>query len=235
MTRTAQTLDRTQMLRALPKHLMWAALLGAIAGPILYFLKDIELPGKWNLLMAIPIGAVYVNAAVLPIALPGRHWSFGFIASAMLFMLLIAGMIIAPKFPFAHAWTRLKGIVPLLLPAVNTLTWTAIITGGCIGLFYGTLVGRTSAMICSMAIGSAVGYVIGIISMDNFVLEIFRNTSEFDGTRWRFDSPLHFAWQLALMLVILHLGACLGATMGAGSSVSNKQKAEGSKQGANAQ
>jgi hypothetical protein len=232
MTRTTQTLDRKQMLRALPKHLMWAALLGAIAGPILYFLKDIELPGQWNLLMAIPIGAVYVNAAVLPIALPGRHWSFGFIGSGMLFMLLIAGVILAPKFPFQHAYTYFTRVV---VPIVNVLTWAAILSGACIGLFYGLIVGRVSAMITSMLLGSALGFMVGILGASMVIPMIRGDNNELIGTQWRFDSPLHFAWQLALMLVILHLGACLGAAMGAGSSANNKQKTEGSKQGANAQ
>jgi len=206
MARGAVMLNRPQMLRALPKHVFFAAISGAIAGFILYFLNQIELEGQWNLLMALPIGAIYVNAAMIPLAIPGRHWSFAFIGAMLMFLLMIVGAILSHKFAFGKN------------EKANVATFEFILSGGCLGLFYGMLCGRTSAMIVGIALGSVIGYLMGIGSTSFLVTE---SGSFSDGTRrtvesWYYNSPLHFAWQLAAAMALLHLGACLGAAMGAG-------------------
>ena len=223
MARGALMLNRPQMLRALPKHVFFAALSGAIAGFILYFLNQIELEGQWNLLMALPIGAIYVNAAMMPLAIPGRHWSFGFIGAMLMFLLMIVGAILSRKFAFPHSrefeWIN---------PNVNTATFEFILSGGCLGLFYGMLCGRSSAMIVGTAVGSAMGFVLGIYSRELVNSGFFNEhglilTFDHLAGNWRYNSPLHFAWQLAAAMALLHLGACLGAAMGAGPAPANPQ------------
>jgi hypothetical protein len=239
MARGALMLNRPQMLRALPKHVAFAALTGAVAGFILYFLNQIELDGQWNLLMAIPIGAVYVNAAMIPLAIPGRHWSFAFIGAMLLFLLMIAGMIISQKVSFPHSHVQTvstydgpkpdSGVASFYLAKVNALTFAGLLSGGCLGLFYGMLAGRLSAMISGLAVGSASGFLLGILSLSAIthgtqvaiqvgsfpgVDKFFRDLENSDN--WRYNSPLHFAWQLGVAMALLHLGACLGAALGAG-------------------
>ena len=213
MARGALMLNRPQMLRALPKHVFFAAISGAIAGFILYFLNQIELEGQWNLLMALPIGAIYVNAAMLPLAIPGRHWSFAFIGAMLMFLLMIVGAVLSHKFSFGNS------------EKANIATFEFILSGGCLGMFYGMLSGRTSAMIVGVALGSAVGFLLGTESAEFLVTESGRFS---DGTGvtveyWRYRSPLHFAWQLGAAMALLHLGACLGAAMGAGPAPASPQ------------
>ena len=88
------TLDRRQFLLALPKHLLLAAAFGAGAGALIFLLKNIDLDGQWRMALLLPIGAVYVNAVILPLAIPGRHFGFAFICSMLMFLILIAGMIL---------------------------------------------------------------------------------------------------------------------------------------------
>lgn len=216
------TPDRRQMLRALPQHVLWAVVLGAVAGPLLWWLLQIPMPDGWQWLLAIPAGAVFANAAVLPVALPGRHWSFAFIGAMMLFLLLVAGMILARTFAFPHSQLPAlppHGTEPLYVPEVNYVTWVAVLTGGCLGLLYGLLAGRSGGMSIGLAIGSATGYLLGIAS-----LQLVSSApcpwgcGQYHDVFWRFDGPLHLAWQCALLLAVLHLGACLGAALGAGAN-----------------
>jgi hypothetical protein len=220
MVQRTLTLGRGQMLRAMPKHLLWAAVSGAVVGVLLYWLKDVgALPG-W--LLAIVMGTLWANAAVLPVALPGRHWSFAFIAAMMLFLALVAGMILAAKFPFPHSRIACESGRYIYSTEVNVVTWAAIITGGCLGLFYGLLVGRTSSMVVGLSLGSASGYVLGIMAVRAVSWHIYGNDCDGDSlyeSCWRYGSPLDFAWQGALAMAALHLGASLGAAMGAGPAV----------------
>ena len=198
------TLTRGQMLRAMPRHLLWAVLLGAVVGPPLYWLKDVEALPPW--LLFIIMGTLWANAAVLPVAIPGKHWSFGFIGTFMLFLALFAGMILAARFAFPHSHQG------NYIPQINCVTFGAIITGGCLGLLYGLLVGTAPSMAVGLALGGAAGYLLGLASEDAFVgLAAFG-----EPPAWRFDSALHFAWQSALAMLILHLAACMGAILGIG-------------------
>ena len=190
--------DRRQFLRVLPKHVLCAILSGALTGALLYGLQQLQLPGKWNYLMVIPLVALYVNGAMLPVALPGRHWSFAFIGAMAMFMLLVAGLILSSLFSFAHSLT----------PLVNLATFLAILTGGCLGLFYGLLAGKPSAMVVGLAVGAATGYLLGLASLHLIT----------PGNQWRYDGVLHFAWQTAAAFGLLHLGAGLGAALGAKKS-----------------
>jgi len=49
------------------------------------------------------IGAIYVNAAMLPLAIPGRHWSFAFIGAMLMVLLMIAGAVLSHKLAFSHS------------------------------------------------------------------------------------------------------------------------------------
>jgi hypothetical protein len=219
MVQRTLTLSRGQMLRAMPKHLLWAAVSGAVVGMLLYWLKDVAaLPG-W--LQAIVMGTLWVNAAVLPVALPGRHWSFAFIAAMMLFLALVAGMILAAKFPFPHSRIACESGRYVYSEEVNIITWAAIITGGCLGLFYGLLVGRTSSMVVGLSLGSAAGYVLGTLAVHAVSARYMGDGADCDGGPLNgyaltYNTALHFAWQGALAMVVLHLGASLGAAMGTG-------------------
>ncbi|MCY3022574.1 MAG: hypothetical protein NTW87_26640 [Planctomycetota bacterium] len=213
-------LSRGQMLRSMPKHLLAALVSGAVAGMLLYGLKDVQALPVW--LLFIIMGTLWANAAVMPVALPGRHWSFAFIGAMMLFLLLVAGTVLAPKFPFSHSH------VPAPLPGggdytdvaeVNAITWGAVLTGGCLGLLYGLLAGRTPAMAVGLALGAATGYVLGAVSLSAFQwLADPRVVSRMPPMVWRFDGILHFAWQGALAMLVLHVGACVGAILGTGPS-----------------
>jgi hypothetical protein len=197
------------MFKALPKHLLWAAVSGAVVGPLLYWLKDVQfLP---PLLLFVIMAALWVNAAVMPVALPGKHWSFAFIGAVMLFLALVAAMILAPKFPFGHSLFFLEGYGEVVyIPEVNAVTWVAIVTGACLGLFYGLVVGQTPAMVLGVLFGFVAGYFLGAMSPRGF--------GEWIGVpKLLYSSPLHFLWQGALAMLVLHLGACVGAAMGAGS------------------
>ena len=206
------TLSRGQLLRALPKHLLLAVLSGAVVGMLLYWLKDIQALPAWALF--IIMGTLWSNAAVIPVALPGRYWSFAFIGALMLFLLLVAGMILAAKFEFPHSlvpYPRLPGQTEYE-DEVNVITYAAILTGGCLGLLYGLLSGKAGAMAVGLALGGAFGYILGLASVHAF-------SEHYNDPRgwflWRFDSALHFAWQGALAMLWLHLFAGLGAVLGA--------------------
>lgn len=205
---------RGQLFRALPKHLLWAALLGAVGGVLLYFLKDIRLSGMWNLLMFIPLAAVHVNAAVLPVAIPGRHWGFGYIGAIMLFFLLIAGTVLSNKLEFPHARVGDTELV-----GVNIVTYWALLTGGLLGLLYGLIAGRTGAMVMGLMIGSLAGYGLGIGYAGLFPTGMPR--PPFGGgmphDSWAYVT---FEWYgMALLvtgaMVVLHAMSLIGAALGA--------------------
>ena len=202
MRSAVPTLSRKDLLQKLPQHVLYAVLLGAVGAVLLSLLQYIQLPGRWNYLMAFPFAAVYVNAAVLPLAIPGRHWSFAFIAGMMMVLISMAAAILSAKVQFPHS--VIGGTV---LPKVNTLTFFMLVTGGSQGLFYGVLVGRKPAMVLGLFFGLIAGYLLGMLSL-TVVTHDQANTFVYN--RW-----IDFAWQGALALGVLHLAACLGAVVGA--------------------
>jgi len=209
MAQRTWTLSRGQMLRAMPKHLLWAAISGAVVGMLLCLVTFVPLP-DW--MLAIIAGALWSNAAVVPVAVPGRHWSFAFIGAMMLFLLLVAGTILAQKLPFPHAPDYVWRMGSEIL---NLVSWLAVLTGGCIGLLYGLLVGKRSSMVVGLALGTAIGFLLGLGFEGAVTLEGWELGASVHG---RFDGPLHFAWQGALAMVVLHAAAGLGAALGAGAA-----------------
>lgn len=186
---------------------MWAALLGAVGGVLLHFLKDIHLSGMWNLLMFIPIAAVYVNTAVLPVAIPGRHWGFGYIGAIMLFFLLIAGTVLAGKIEFPHARNTLAG--------VNVISYWALLTGGLLGILYGLIAGRTGAMLMGMMLGSLAGYGIGVGCATMFPYP----GPETPSSDWGGPPVLYLLWYETILavggaMVVLHAMSLIGAALG---------------------
>jgi len=192
---------------------LWAALLGAVGGVLLYFLKDIRLSGMWNLLMFIPLAAVHVNAAVLPVAIPGRHWGFGYIGAIMLFFLLIAGTVLSNKLEFPHA-----RVGNMELVGVNIVTYWSVLTGGLLGLLYGLIAGRTRAMLMGTLLGSLAGYGLGIMYASFFDMGP-SPIGEFTGMRtmsWSVEPD----WAgmmigVALGMSVLHVASLTGAALGA--------------------
>lgn len=183
-------------------------MLGAVGGTILHFLKDIHLSGKWDLLMFIPLAAVHVNAAVLPVAIPGRHWSFGYIGAVMLFFLLIAGTVLAGKIEFPHAQNALGG--------VNIATYWALLTGALLGLLYGLIAGRTSSMVLGLMIGSLAGYGLGIGCASMFPY----SGPETPSQDWGGPPNLWMPWyEMTLAvgggMIVLHAFSLIGAALGA--------------------
>ena len=202
--RTETGLDRRQLLMNLPRHVLLAVLFGAITGPLIFWLRLIPLESSWRLLLLLPIAAVYVNGAVLPVALPGKHWSFAFICSMLLLLSSVAGAILSTKFNFPHS------VMPdgTVLSKVNELTAGAVVTGACLGLFYGLLSEKRSSMIAGAILGAAMGVTLGVASV-NVVSHVPPvNVLIYDGA-------LNFAWQAAIAFAALHLAACLGAALGA--------------------
>ncbi len=199
-------LSRGQMLRTLPSHVLFAIISGALTGFLLYLLSLVQLPGRWNLVMLFPLAGIYVNGATLPVAIPGRHWSFSFLCSMSMLLLLVAGMILAAKINFPHSYMP-GAAAPLT--KVNALTVAGMVTGACLGLFYGVLAGQKGAMVVGLAMGVATGYVLGLLSTGI----VSGAAGSFDA--WIYDGPLHFAWQGALAFGALHLGSGLGALLGA--------------------
>jgi hypothetical protein len=213
MVRGALMLSRAQLLRALPKHALLALVTGAVAGFILYFLQGIQLEGKWNLLLFIPTAAFFANAAVLPVIIPGRYWSLGFIGSVMLFLLLFAGLIISSKLPFPHS----RNSFGLVMTKVNSFSYALVLAGVCAGLFYGLLAGVRSAMILGAALGAAGGYLLGV-GMLSLVSGIEVPEGSMAAVEiWKFNGAHHTAWQMGVALMLLHACACAGAAMGAGT------------------
>jgi hypothetical protein len=199
------SLDRRQFLLALPKHVLLAAVFGAVAGALIFLIKNIDIEGQWRIALLLPIGALYVNAAILPLAIPGRHWSFAFICSMLLFLMLIAGVIIATKVNVPHS--HVPGGEPL--SKVNALTIGAVLTGACLGLFYGLFSDRRGAMVTGALIGAASGYTLGVFSVE------FVTHSSAAWDTIAYNSALHYAWQCAGALAVLHCGGCIGAMFGA--------------------
>lgn len=218
MARCALMLNRPQMLRALPKHVFFALVSGAVAGPILYYLSQIEIEASWNI-MLVPMGAVLVNAAMLPVAIPGKNWSFAFIGAMLLFLLLLAGLIISPKFPFPHA----RNVFGLTLPRVNTFSYLLVLCGGCLGLFYGMIAGKRSSMVVGSVMGAACGFLIGIALLNLFTGINVNITDIRVFEVAKYVGGIHAMWQVGGAMALLHLGACLGAAMGAGPAPANPQ------------
>jgi len=202
------------MLRALPWHLLFAICCGAVCGALLYPLQAIAASGVTQMIVLVVMLAFYVNAAMLPVFLPGRHWSLAFISALMLMLLLVGGYVLSERLAICPG-----AVQKYCFGFVNRAFYLWILTGLCLGLFYGLLSGRRNAMLVGAALGGASGYCLGIATPEfiqpavSVSVAIGREIVD-----WRFDSLLHFIWQGALAMFLLHLGAGLGATMGAGKS-----------------
>jgi hypothetical protein len=110
----------------------------------------------------------------------------------------------------------------LQVPTINVVTWGGITTGGCLGLFYGLLIGRMSAMCVGLAVGSVIGYTLGLLSVHAVGGGASVNSDGEVVWRqcwWLHDSAIHFTWQSALAMLLLHVGACIGAILGTGPTL----------------
>jgi hypothetical protein len=214
MARAPLSFGRPQLLRQLPLHLLLALIAGAITGALLYAGSQIQPTGLMKYLVLIMLGSIYVNGATLPVSIPGRHWSLAFINALLMLMLLIAGLVLAGKIHYGHS------IMPdgKVLSRVNLVTTVGMLTGGGLGLFYGLLAGHKWSMIVGAAMGIATGYVLGLLSL-NAVSQSPENLNA-----WVYNSPLHFAWQCAVGLALLHTGASVGAIMGATGGIAEKKR-----------
>ncbi|MGD0094632.1 MAG: hypothetical protein ABSE73_32380, partial [Planctomycetota bacterium] len=69
----------------------------------------------------------------------------------------------------------------------------------------------------------ATGYVLGLVSLSAFNSGWYPVGPTYSCYEviWRFNGALHFAWQGAVAMAVLHLGACLGAIMGAAPGASS--------------
>jgi len=198
---------RAQLLRALPKHLLLAVVAGLIAGPLLYLCLLIPLQGAWRMALLFPMIAIYANAVTLPVAIPGRHWSFAFVCSVLLLFLMVVSQVLAGKLSFGHAQ-----VGTAVLSTVNRITAGAIASGLCLGLFYGLLAGKRNAMIVGGAMGVATGYLLGLVSVQ------LVHASGPDVNALIYSGIVDYAWQFAAGLAVLHLGSGLGAALGAGAT-----------------
>ena len=204
--------DRRQLLHNLPRHVLLAVIFGLVAGPLIFGLKSIPIDGSWRLVLLAPISLVYVAATTLPVALPGKHWLFAVICAVLLLMASLVAGILATKIDFPHS------LLPdgTVLTKVNVVTTGAMATGICLGLFYGLLSEKRSAMIAGAILGAATGYTLGMASV-----EVVSRTPPLD--LLVYNGVLHYAWQLAVALAVLHLGACLGAALGARQSAGDRR------------
>ncbi|HYF48930.1 MAG TPA: hypothetical protein VEJ63_05975 [Planctomycetota bacterium] len=206
--RRAPALSRQQFLKALPLHLLLAALSGAVTAVLLSLLTDIQLSGYWRYILILPIGAVYVNGAIMPLVVPGRHFSFGFLCAMMLIMICLAGGVLSTWLRLPHSF-----VDDAYLSKINTVSFIALVTGLSLGLFYGILVGTRHSLTFGAILGTAGGYLVG--------LGTAALVSHESGTRNQFvyGSLLDFAWQGAAAMLALHLFGAIGALMGAQSTV----------------
>jgi hypothetical protein len=202
--RAPMGLDRRQLLHNIPRHVLLAIIFGLLAGPLIFGLKSIPIDGSWRLMLLAPIALVYVAATTLPVALPGKHWLFAVICAVLLLLASLVAGILATKIDFPHS------VLPdgTVLTKVNVLTTGAMATGICLGLFYGLLSEKRSAMIAGAILGAATGYTLGMASV-----ELVSRTPPMD--LLIYNGALHYAWQLGVALAVLHLGACMGAALGA--------------------
>jgi hypothetical protein len=206
MARGAISLTRPELLRRFPLHILYAIVTGAVTGALLYWGGNLIQPtGILRYVIMMALGAVFVNGATIPVALPGRHWSFAFVIALMMIMLLVAGVILPAMIPFSHS--RLSD--GTILDRVNLVTWIGILTGGGLGLFYGVVAGHKWSIIVGGAMGAVAGFILGIVSL-NFISAAPGSVDE-----WRYFSAPHFAWQCAAFMVLLHAGALGGAILGA--------------------
>lgn len=218
------------MLNALPRHLLWAVVLGGVAGALIWLLKEIGIPDGWEWLLGIPIGALWANVCALPIALPGRHWGYGFISATMFALLIVIGAVLGERIFLSHSVLK-TALDTQRLMKVNLLTYQFVLTGAGIGLFYGLLAGKKPAIWCGLALGGATGYLLGIASLEVVTHAVSGGGKKLsmdllmDYDQWRYDRIWHFSWQLASAAVLLHLAGCLGAALGAGAPVAKPASA----------
>jgi len=202
--RRTPVLTRATFVRLIPFHLLLAALFGAGTAVLLGLLGSIQLAGRWQYVMVFPIGALYVNGVVLPVSIPGRHWSFGFLCSMMLILICMAGGIISTWLHLPHST-----VGTVFLSAVNTATFLAVVTGASIGLFYGLLVGERTALTLGAVLGAMGGYILGLLSA------LLISHEEATRNQFIYNSWFDYAWQGAAGLLGLHLFGAVGALMGA--------------------
>jgi hypothetical protein len=205
MARAPRSFTRLELLRRLPWHVFWAALSGAVCGFALYWGGYFPMPGWLRFIVEIPLGAGFAVAATLPLAIPGRHWSLAFISATMMLMVLVIALLLSGKIQFLHS-LQPDGRA---LWRVNLMTCVGLLTGGCLGLFYGLLAGHKWSLIVGAALGAAAGYTLGLLSV--FVISQVPATAG----AWLYDGAPHFTWQGSAALALLHLGASVGALMGA--------------------
>ncbi|HYG74807.1 MAG TPA: hypothetical protein VEK08_07375 [Planctomycetota bacterium] len=223
MAQATFTLNRSELLRGLPRHLLFALVLGLVVGPLMWLVKEIEVPEGWEWIAGIPIAALWANAAALPIALPGRHWGYGFISAGMIFLLLVAGAVLGERIMLSHSIVKTP-LETQRLMKVNLLTFELVLSGAGIGLFYGLLAGKKSAMWTGLALGGAIGFVLGIASLAVVTHAVAGGAKKLSMDmlmsydRWKYDTFYHFAWQTTAAAVALHLAGCIGAALGAGAA-----------------
>jgi hypothetical protein len=211
---------RAQLFRVIPSHLLWAVVLGLPAGLLLYFLKDWQLDGPWALLTFIPIAAIYVNAAALPAAIPGRYWSFGYIGAMMLFLLLIAGSVVSNWYSFPHSRLFSGTEIERVYVGVNIVTYWAILTGVLLGLLYGLMAGRTASLVLSAVFGALAGFSLGLM-LPHFYPQLNAGAvASAGGSMSEISFPQSLPLFTALFaagIVALHLACLMGAALGANS------------------
>ena len=200
----AACLSRGKFLSALPEHFFLALLFGAGGSILLDLLAQIKLPGPWINLPLFPSVAIFVNAMVLPLAIPGRHWSFAFLCEMMLILSCLAGVILATLIPLPHST-----VAGNYLSTVNVITFLAMATGLSLGCFYGIVVGGAKALKLGALFGLTGGYLVGLLS----TALISHETETLD--QFEYGSLLDMAWQGGVGLLILHFFATIGALLGA--------------------
>jgi hypothetical protein len=206
-TATDETyLTRKKFWVSIPNHLLLSLVFGAGGAVILSLISHIQLPGRWYYLILFPSTAIFVNAAVLPLGIPGRRWSFAFLCEMMLILSCFASGILSTWIPLPHST-----VAENYLTSVNVITFLAMATGLSLGLFYGVIVGGQLALKMGAIFGLLGGYFVGLFS----TALISHETETLN--QFEYASVLHLAWQGAAGLLILHFFATLGALLGARS------------------
>ncbi len=190
---------RGALWRVIPLHVGYALVSGALLGLVLYGLNECNGAAWIEFLASLAMLLCCSAFATLPMALPGKHWLFGTLAAVALMCLLLPGLLLAPHVPFAHSYVA--GAQPVEL--INVLTMGAMISGLCLGLFYGLLVGGTRPVVVGCLAGLGTGYVLGLCSV---LLGAWSKTGEalHLGNAWG------WVWQCALTMGALHLVSAAG-------------------------
>ncbi len=158
------------------------------------------------IVVGIVLSAFLANAAVIPIAMPGRHWSFSFISAIVMFFALVIAMVLSQKFPIGHGR---EYVIP------NLFFWALITTGGCVGLFYGLFVGRTLSMVLGLTFGTWMGYLLSrsLEHDDDIWFSLKRLVIPEIATT--LGEVLFSVILGGILMTALHLAAGVGAALGA--------------------